>query len=73
MTQDSYDLLNQALFLWQQNAMAVNNAGDINKKNNFSIDLSVLTNEGQLKIKDVYFDQRSNSIVFDTTTIENKF
>ena len=55
MTPDAYDLLNQALFLWQRNAMSNNIASDLKKKS-FDIALNVKTPEGIWQINNVKYD-----------------
>lgn len=65
MTPDAYDLLNHAMWLWQQNAMANNNASDIKKKS-FDIALVVKTPDGFHKASNVYFDGK-HGIVIDAS------
>lgn len=60
---DAYDILKKALDLWQQNAMASNNAAEI-KKDNFSLPINVLTPHGHYEIVDVVFDKKYG-ILFD--------
>jgi hypothetical protein len=55
MTPDAYDLLKQALWLWQQNALATNDATEINK-NNFGMPINVKTPEGIWEINNVTYD-----------------
>lgn len=55
MTADAYKLLHQALVLWQQNAMANNNASDL-KKNAFAIPLSIKCPDGVWQATDVSYD-----------------
>lgn len=55
MTPDAYDLLHQALFLWQRNAMANNNASDL-KKSSFDIPINVKTPDGIWEINNVKYD-----------------
>lgn len=62
MTPDAYDLLNHALWLWQQNAMANNNASDINKKTG-GIKLVVKTPEGFFDAKNIYYDGHHGIVV----------
>ena len=65
MTPDAYDLLKQALFLWQQNAMANNNASDL-KKSSFDIPLSIKgpADVGYWQVTNVHYDKH-HGIVFE--------
>lgn len=60
---DAYDILKKALDLWQQNAIAGNDAGQI-KKGDFSLPINVLTPYGHFEIVDVVFDEHYG-VLFD--------
>ena len=63
---DAYDLLNQARALWQQNAMAKNNAGAVNK-NTSAIPINMKTPYGYYEVHNVYYDD-DYGIVFEWNT-----
>ncbi len=60
---DAYDILKKALDLWQRNAIASNDAGQI-KKGNFSLPINVLTPYGYFEVVDVVFDE-TYGVLFD--------
>ena len=64
MKPDAYDLLKQAIFLWQQNAMYNNDAGTL-KKSGFEMELHVEIDGKLIKVTNVKHD-RDNGIVFTT-------
>lgn len=55
MTPDAYDILNAALTMWGQQAMAMNDAGNIRKSAN-GMPIHVLTNAGMCEINNVKYD-----------------
>lgn len=64
MTPDAYDILNAALAMWSQHAMANNDAGNI-RKNAFAMPIHVSTDDGIHKIKGVQYDPEYG-IIFTT-------
>ena len=65
MTPDAYDILNAALTMWGQQAMAMNDAGSIRKRAN-GMPIHVATPDAILEIKSVHYDPEYG-IVFTTT------
>ena len=55
MTPDAYDILNAALTMWGQQAMANNDATDLRKKA-LGMPIHVLTNSGMCEINNVKYD-----------------
>jgi hypothetical protein len=55
MKPDAYDLLNHAMWLWQQHAMMHNNASDIVKQYS-GIQLNIETTDGLKKVTGVRYD-----------------
>lgn len=62
MTPDAYDLLNHAMWVWQQNAMIHNDASDIVKKHT-GIQLVVKTPDGFHKVSNVYYDSHHGIVL----------